>query len=274
MVKEILKTWLPPIALDYLGVLAGRRISFRGHYKSWQAASRVGKGYADQDILDRVKLATDRSLSDPTVFERDGVLLSEVSYPFPLVSTLLLACIKNDGELTVADFGGSLGSTYYQCQQFLKPIKKLTWCVIEQPHFVLLGRNKYENDVLRFYASFEECYKEKKPDVVVLSSVIQYISELDKLFETIKKNRAEFVVIDRTPFIQSGESKIARQVTPASIGKADYPLWLLKRDDVIGKLSDTYNVLSVFNAMDGDVFAGLRKVSFQGIIFQLKQGNK
>ena len=45
-----------------------------------------------------------------------------MEYQFPLLSGLLYAAAR-DGGLSVVDFGGALGSTYFQCRDFLCGVK-------------------------------------------------------------------------------------------------------------------------------------------------------
>jgi putative methyltransferase (TIGR04325 family) len=75
------------------------------------------------------------------------------------------------GRLTVLDFGGSLGSTYFQNRKFLNFIGDLSWNIVEQPHFVKTGRLYFQNEILHFYYDVEECVKKENPNVLILSSV-------------------------------------------------------------------------------------------------------
>ena len=52
------------------------------------------------------------------VYERDSVLFDEIQYSWGLLAGLEKAALEHDGKLCVLDFGGSLGSTYYQNKQF------------------------------------------------------------------------------------------------------------------------------------------------------------
>jgi len=81
--------------------------------------------------------------------------------------------LLNSGALNVLDFGGFLGSSYYKCRGFLTGVKTLRWNIIEQEKFVDCGKEMFENSELSFYYSIEECLESEKPQVALLSSVLQ-----------------------------------------------------------------------------------------------------
>ena len=66
------------------------------------------------------------------VYERDSVIFDHIEYSFPVLCGLLRAAVEDDGKLNVLDFGGSLGSSYYQKKGFLAVCKHLRWSIIEQ----------------------------------------------------------------------------------------------------------------------------------------------
>ena len=72
-----------------------------------------------QDILDKVLAATLKVKQGQAVFERDSVLFDEIEYSWPLLAGLMWAAASNGGKLNVLDFGGALGSSYYQNRKFL-----------------------------------------------------------------------------------------------------------------------------------------------------------
>src|SRR5262249_49839600 len=135
--KEILKKLTPPIILDILRKPPSH--GFFGNYQNWQLALNNSTGYDNPAILEKVKDSMLKVKSDETVFERDSVILDKAQYPWPLLSTLLLAGLENNNELQVIDFGGSLGSTFFQVRKFLKHFK-LKWQIIEQNNFVDCGK--------------------------------------------------------------------------------------------------------------------------------------
>lgn len=82
-------------------------------------------------ILERVKQATDKIRSDEAVYRRDSIFFEKVQHSCPVLTGLLRAAGKNGNQLSVLDFGGSLGSSYYQCRDFLSILPTLKCHSIE-----------------------------------------------------------------------------------------------------------------------------------------------
>ena len=68
--------------------------------------------------MELVKIKLD-SQYERGVYERDSVLFDTIRYSWPLLSDLLRAASEDQNHLSVLDFGGSLGSSYYQNRVFL-----------------------------------------------------------------------------------------------------------------------------------------------------------
>lgn len=264
---RVLRNWLPPILFDFVARLAGTRIGVSGNFRSWKAAASRSNGYENQDILERVKHATRIAASSTERYERDGIVLTEKQYPFALIAVLLDAAQRHGGKLSVLDFGGSLGSSYYQCKDFLRPLNHLCWSVVEQAHFVDCGKAEFQNDILRFYHDIEECYRVETPNVVLFSSVLQYVEHVDAVLLDVVSRMSDTVIIDRTPFV-SDRTRIAVQNVPKRIGKASYPIRLFVHEDLTKYFMNRYKLVSRFNSPDPPIFYRGKLVTFEGIIFQ------
>lgn len=262
-----LRNWLPPILFDFLAKLVGTRISVYGNFRSWEAAASLSRGYEAQDILERVRKATQLVVEDRSKFERDGVVISKKEFPFVLIAALLDASQRNGGKLSVMDFGGSLGSSYFQCRDFLEPLNNLRWSVIEQAHFVECGKAQFQNSVLKFYRNIEECYQFENPNVVLFSSVLQYVEDVDIILQDVASRMPDTIIIDRTPFVND-YTRIAVQNVPKSIGKASYPIRLFAYEDLTKYFRSGYNLVARFESPDPPIFYRGKLVTFEGIIFQ------
>jgi putative methyltransferase (TIGR04325 family) len=117
-------------------------------------------------------------------------------------------------SLNLIDFEGSLGSSYFQNRKFLMQLKELKWNIVEQKKMVECGRKYFENEYLKFY-----CIKEQNPDAIVLSSVIQYIEKPYSLIGKIINYKFDFIIIDRTPFIEGDKDRLTVQKVSPKIYK-------------------------------------------------------
>lgn len=154
----LLKELAPPIVntLRWYSFKYG----WKGNYKTYEQAKEKCKGYDEDHILNRIIETTYQVKNKEIAYERDGIAYDTVQMNFPLLKTLLYIASTHDNELTVIDFGGSLGTTYYQNYPYLKHLKKLKWCIIEQPKFVEAGKKHFENEHIKFYSSIQECMAE------------------------------------------------------------------------------------------------------------------
>jgi putative methyltransferase (TIGR04325 family) len=69
--------------------------------------------------------------------------------------------------------------------------------VIEQAHYVQAGREHIQDETLRFYSSIDNCLAENKPNVILLSSVLQYLPDPKAIIVNILKINAPVLIIDR-----------------------------------------------------------------------------
>lgn len=201
-------------------------IWFRGHYSSWADARKASSGYDAPAILGKVRAATLAVISGSAASERDSVALQRIEYSLPLLVSLLYVATRCHNRLELLDFGGSLGSSYWQNRKFLTKLGRVRWSVVEQRHFVEVGQADIANDVLRFYTSIDACLANERPNIALLSSVLQYLeSPFDLLGEMLAK-ALDFVVLDRTSFfVEDLADRITVQHVHPSVYQGSYPSW-------------------------------------------------
>lgn len=267
-VNPLVKNWLHLALLRVARHLRGRRMRFEGNYKTWAEATALCTGYDTESILEKVLEATLKVKRGEAVFERDSVLFDEIQYSWPVTAALMWAAARNNGNLHVLDFGGSLGSSYFQNRKFLSQLKAVSWHVVEQAHFVEKGKRFIEDDVLIFHSSIEESVKSISPNVILLSSVAQYLQNPEMLFDQINSLGADVLIFDRTPFIDAPQNTICIQRVPSEIYRASYPMWLLSKNKLLSQLSN-WKVHENFASPEGVVIsdAGI-EFEFTGYIFE------
>jgi putative methyltransferase (TIGR04325 family) len=184
-------------------------------------------------------------------WERDSVEFAEIEYSFPVLAALLYVASRNRNRLSVLDFGGALGGSYYQNRGFLAHLERLRWRVVEQPHFVAAGRKHFENEALGFVDGLEQCVATETPDVILLSSVLQYLEDPFAFLGRLAALGVPFVLIDRTPVLRTGKSRISVQVVPPHIYAASYPCWLFAESELLAPMAGGYAVRLRFDAHAG-----------------------
>lgn len=234
--KSFAKDWLPPVTARQLRSLSrfGGGITFNGPYSTWEDALLHSNGYDDKLILEKVLSATLKVKQGVAIYERDSVLFDEIQYSWPVTAGLMWAAAREGGRLSVLDFGGSLGSSYFQNRKFLEGLPSVRWSVVEQAHFVEVGRLHIQDERLVFYPTIAECVAVEKPNVVLLSSVLQYLEDPYAVLDELVRSGAEIILVDRTSFsIATRNDLIKVQITPKNIYSSRYPIRYFDRKKFI-----------------------------------------
>jgi putative methyltransferase (TIGR04325 family) len=261
-----IRDFIPPIAHRMKSVVWPPKYGWFGDYSTWQDALDNSTGYNSVLIVEKVKDALMKVRQGEAVYERDSVLFEEIQYSWPLLTGLMWAAAQDEGKLNVMDFGGSLGSTYFQNRQFLSSLKKVKWNVIEQELFVEYGKKYFEDTTLMFYREIDSCYANEKPNVALFSCVLQY---LEFPYETLKshfENSPKFIIVDNMPFLTNGK-KITVQKVPPEIYEASYPCWLLNRSEFLNFFKPRYEMVAGFKSgLSINVDSNI--IPYEGFIFR------
>jgi len=267
--KSAVKQLVPPVVLQGLHrIRSGRGVAFEGDFPSWQAALDAAGGYDAPAILARVRAAALKVKRGEAVFERDSVCFDHEEYRWPTLACLLQIASENRGRLHVLDFGGSLGSFYFQHRKFLSRIPELCWSVVEQPHFVSVGKKEFEDESLKFCSSIDACVAGQPVDVALFSSVLQYLPDPLVPVADIAGAEIRYALIDRTAFIDEDRDRLTVQHVPAAIYKASYPAWFLSRNRFEKKMQVmSFHTLAEFPCDDD---AGIGE--FRGMLLERVEG--
>lgn len=262
--RRILHDCIPPVFFRIQRHLFGK-YGFRGDYGTWSEAAAVSGGYDSSHILAKVRDALLKVKSGEAVHERDSVLFDTVHYAWPLLAGLLWTASLHGNRLNVVDFGGSLGSSYFQNRKFLWHLSEVRWNVVEQEHFVECGKRHFEDGRLAFYRDLDECFREQHPKAIILSSVLQYLEHPYGLLEDVFSLGFEVIIIDRTPFLKKGSDRITVQKVPPEIYEASYPAWFFSEEKFLRHFSGKYELIADFDSLDR---ADIPSSRFRGFIFK------
>ncbi len=266
--KQIINI-MPSVMLKTVNHLLGRVTKFSGLYSSWEQAQKHSIGYNSDIILDKVKSALLKVKNGNAVYERDSVLFNEIQYSWPLLAGLLWIASNNGNKLNLVDFGGALGSSYYQNRRFLVHLEELRWNIVEQLNFVKCGKQLFENEHVRFFNSIEECLKSQKPDTIILSGVLQYLEKPYDLLSQVINKGFKYLIFDRTPFLEKGDDCLTVQVVPQCIYKARYPAWFFNKSKFMRYFESDYECIAQFEALAGRIkLPGGTSALDMGMIFK------
>jgi len=243
-----------------------RSLAWSGDYAGWPAAVAASEGYAAPHILARVSAAVRAVRDGAAVFERDGVAFREKPPAWPVLDDLLALAARQDGELTVLDFGGGLGGSYFNYRYAWAAVPRLRWRVVEQPAFVATGRAELADGRLEFFESAAAALAAGVPDVLLLAGVLPYLMEPHGVLRTLLATPYRHVLVERTGFTPGARDRLTVQKVPAAIGGGSYPCWFFARAGLLAHFAG-YNLLRDEVAPDGAA-AG---VEFRNLWFGRKE---
>ena len=251
MKKFILKT-LPPVVYESYLLISKKKILFQGEYGSWVEAFDNCTGYDSEEILADVLESSIRVKNGDAAFCRDGVFFNKIQYSWPVTTSLLWVALRTNSELNVLDFGGSLGDCYFQNRNFLTNISRVSWHIVEQPHFVEAGKKNIEDNCLKFFSSIQKSVNVQTPDIILLSSVLQYLPNPHGILSELLETAPKAIIIDRTPFLIDGENSVIKiQKNPKSLGSSSYPCHFFNFDELIGPIKRKgYRIIEDFDSLD------------------------
>jgi putative methyltransferase (TIGR04325 family) len=243
-------------------------VAFAGDYASWAEALVNCTGYSAPVIVERTCAALLKVKRGEAVFERDSALFDTPQYSYPVLTGLLRAALIDGGRLSVVDFGGSLGSSYFQFRKFLDGVNGLHWSVVEQPAHVECGREHFESSELHFFETVEDCVARHRPNVMLLSGVIQCLPEPYAMLRSLLAQGVAHVIIDRQAFLTSGRDRLTVESVPEWIYPASYPAWFLSETRFVAEIAAAgYSLVTDFEGADRVSPAG-ETAYFKGFIYQ------
>ncbi|MCS6289240.1 MAG: methyltransferase, TIGR04325 family [Nitrospira sp.] len=272
--KRVIKSWIPPAILNAYRGFRSDDIRFQGHFLTWESARAASSGYDDEAIFRKSRAAALKVKKGEVAYERDSVLFDHVEFSYPLLAGLLRAACARGGNVRVLDIGGSFGTTYRQFKAFLTPSASVRWNIVEQPRFVESGQAEFADEELNFFRTIEEAAGAEAPDVVLLSSVMQYVDHPYDLIREICSIGARSIVIARTPCAMAEQDLLTVQVVPPSIYEASYPCWIFAEAKLLEAFSAQYRLVASFQESGGSLQSDQGPFELRGFILDRKSSSR
>ena len=242
-----LSKFVPPLFADWYRKIRYVKYGWFGDYPDWDAARNASSGYDSYSVLEKVKMSSLKIKNDEGAFERDSVLFDNIEYSYSLLSSLFYISSLNEGVLRVVDFGGSLGTTYFQNRALLRRLKTVSWSIVEQKIFVKCGKEYFEDDVVKFYDTLGVV--DRRADVILMSCVLPYLETPYAKLEEIK-GKYEFVILDRMPLIKSENDRLTVQVVNPKIYPLSCPSWFFSARKFHDYLNENYEIIFDYPCLD------------------------
>ena len=243
----------------------GDKKQFMGPYHLWIEAMENSVGYSCEEIFKKTKEARLKVIRGEAAYERDSVVFNEIQISWPLLAGLLWIASKGNNSLNLLDFGGSLGSSYYQNRSFLSHLNVLKWNIVEQKPYVDWGKEKLCDSDLQFFNTMEECCSAVMPDTILLSGVLMYLESPYAFLSQVMDKKFKYVLLDRTTFLEEEQDVLMVQKVPLEIFDASYPCWFFSLKKIRDLFLHDYKLIAEF---DGFEKADVSGALFKGFIFE------
>ena len=218
----------------------------RGLYKEWPLAQAASGGYDQEHILAKTLAAALAVKSGRARYERDTILFHDSAACYPMLALAFWLASGQDGNLKVLDYGGSLGSQYFQHLGFFQNLKALHWSVVEQRGVVQAGNTHLANRQISFHEHLESACADGVPDLIMLGSVLQYLPHPHETLSDLFALGSKCLFIDRTPFWAGDQHLISVQHVPEEIYRASYPCWIFSKPLFASSIPENYRELDHF----------------------------
>lgn len=270
-IRQSLKGFVPPTILKYIQ-LSSTKYGYFGNYDSWQNALKDSTGYDEDIILERVRQSLLSVKAGKAVYARDGVIFDRIYYSFPILAALFHIAVSSDRKLNLIDFGGSLGTSYYQFKNLLSELKEVNWSIVEQENFVTCGKEVFEDNNLKFFYDIDTCLEAMNSNTILLSGVIQCIERPYEILEKIISHNFQYILVDRTAFHLGDNDRLTIQKVQPEIYPASYPSWFLSLDKFLKFFQGKYETVYEFDALAGfiDIHNPYGKGIDKGFFFKRK----
>ena len=173
-----------------------RRGPLDGPFASWEtAAQQAFTGWDSPAIVEQALAAALKVRDGAAAFERDSVARDRIIYSPAILAALLLAADRYR-RLDVIDFGGGLGSNYFQNVKLIRALSGLptSWNVVERAPLARIGAEQFQTDQLRFHDELGAVRVEHP--VLLFTGSLQYVADAFGLLETAMA-MTDIIALDR-----------------------------------------------------------------------------
>lgn len=263
--KYLIKQIVPPILLKLLKIKRSSTY-WVGNFNSWDEAKNHSTGYDQDKIINKVFDSTMQVIAEKAAFEKDSMLFLESKLNPDFFAAFSYACSISP-DLSIIDFGGALGSTYWQHRKLLKNFNIKDWKIVEQERFIKVSKPIIEaSSVLSFHSSLEEANTNPEKTFFMSSATIQYLNNPYEVLEKIVNEKFQFLFLDRVAFNFFEDDKITIQKVHMPIYEATYPAWFLNENKFLSFISERYDMVFEFQGRD---VANLPSY-YKGFLFERK----
>lgn len=122
----------------------------------------------------------------------------------------------------ILDIGGSAGTHYYLAKT-IYPKKRFEWRILENKTIVNQLKHFPKDCEVKYFAEYENAVEDFQPNLIILSSTIQYLDDPIKELNRLTSLEAEFILVTKTPMSMENSKQIIQKSDWNSNGPGSYP---------------------------------------------------
>lgn len=207
--KETLRVLTPPILWGAargmacrLGVHESQPVLFDGPFDSWRSAIAKSDGWDVPAVLDKTLAVSMKQKNGTIVFQQDTITYYHIIYSKSILFFIAMASAMEGGKLNIVDFGGSLGTNFFQNKRVLQEFMKrgtCVWSVVERPPTAELGKKLFQDSNLRFFSSLSELKADVSdyPPSFLFTGSLQYVDDPSALLSEVAEQGVRLIAFDR-----------------------------------------------------------------------------
>lgn len=227
--------------------------------RSWEEASAASHGYESNVVID--------SMYGHETPQGENFSLIVESRQLQILAALGVAIQQKD-TLRVLDVGGARGE-YFELVQILFADTKIDWIVLETPSLVpKTSSSTHGNSRITWTSDQTSCVGPF--DVVLLSSVLQYVQNPYELLQEMSQLTSK-LIINRLPLISGLHDEIAVQHLRMYGRRGSYPAWFFSESKFLESVGELGHVTYRWaSPSDTHVFRW-KAVPCQGMLITLNE---
>lgn len=214
-----------------------------GVYESFDQVPVVGEGFASDAWLTDMERYTQAAV---TALDDDGAgIPTNVPQYHALLSLLVASLPVTDQPVRVLDFGGGMGIGFANVRRCLAAEMPLEYLIVDNEQSCERGRHLLRNfSSVRFMSELPRDVE--SVDVIVLSSVLQFVEDYEKLLSALAAFKPSLWLFSFLPAGEIPTFASAQLNVPGSV----LPVWFFNLTELVRKIEALGYELIFKSALD------------------------
>ncbi len=174
-------------------------------------------------------------------YEQDAVAHDKPQFRWPLLACLLHVAFHKNAlsgrPLHILDFGGSLGSVYFQHRVFLETVPSILWSIVERPHVVQCGNAEFSDEKLHYFNTIMEAAARAPIDAALFSGSLEYLETPYDVLGQIAALGIEYLILDQLHVTGRTDDQIKIQRVKPHFYAAKLAVHFFSTQKLLGYLS-------------------------------------